>query len=244
MRLNKFIAQAGITSRRKADQLIEQGKVKVNKRPVFKPYYQVDPNQDIITIGSKVIKPRDKDIYLLLNKPIEVITALSDPQGRTTIYDLLPASLTCKRPVPVGRLDYFSEGLLLLTTDGELCYKLTHPKFKIPKTYRVKIRTERELPSKLKIMEKGMVLKEGEKVWPAQTRIITTNKHYTLIDITIKQGLNRQIRRMCRDLDLTILQLKRIKLGPLGLKNLAPGKFRHLSSYELNLLKRTLKQSR
>ncbi|WP_456325947.1 pseudouridine synthase [Desulfonauticus submarinus] len=235
MRLNKYISQAGFTSRRKADQLIFNGQVKVNRQIITKPYFQVNPEQDIVEIQNHIIKINPKPFTLVLNKPIHVITSLSDPQNRTTIYDLLPPKIKQQRPIPIGRLDYFSEGLLLLTTDGELCYRLTHPKYKVEKIYLVRLRGK-SIKEKLKKMEQGMTLLEGEYVFPARTKIIKENKSFTLVEIIIKQGLNRQIRRMCRDLDLTILQLKRVQIGPIKLKNLKPGKHRLLNKNEINTL--------
>lgn len=235
MRLNKYISQAGFTSRRKADQLIFNGQVKVNKQIITKPYFQVNPEQDIVEIQNHIIKINPKPFTLVLNKPIHVITSLFDPQNRTTIYDLLPPKIKQQRPIPIGRLDYFSEGLLLLTTDGELCYRLTHPKYKVEKIYLVRLRGK-SIKEKLKKMEQGMTLLEGEYVFPAKTKIIKENKSFTLVEIIIKQGLNRQIRRMCRDLDLTILQLKRVQVGPIKLKNLKPGRHRLLNKKEINTL--------
>jgi 23S rRNA pseudouridine2605 synthase len=235
MRLNKFIAHTGYTSRRKADELIFAGEVKVNNQIVTEPYLQVDPKRDKVSIKGKLLSYSEENIYLMLNKPIEVITSAKDEKGRKCVLDLLPEHLKKQRPFPVGRLDYFSEGLLLLTTDGKLCYRLTHPKYKIPKTYVVKVRGE-NIAEKIKIMQKGMTLKEGEKVLPAQVKVLKTANTHWEIELTITQGLNRQIRRMCRDLDLTVLKLVRIQLGPLHLGNLARGKFKHLTTPEKKLL--------
>lgn len=235
MRLNKFIARAGYTSRRKADVLIKQGLVQVNGKKVIEPYFQVNPQKDLVKIKEKTLYLDTKPLYLMLNKPLQVVTSLKDEQGRKTVLDLLPKEIQKKRPFPVGRLDFFSEGLLILTTDGELCYRLTHPKYKIPKTYLVKVRGE-DIENKLKIMQRGMLLKEGDRVLPAKIKVVNKQKDFWQIELTITQGLNRQIRRMCRDVELTLLQLKRIKIGPLALTGLPPGKFRNLTPKELSLL--------
>lgn len=240
MRLNKFIARAGYTSRRKADELIKQGLVKINDKIIKEPYFQVDPEKDLVKIKEKILRLETKHIYLMLNKPLQVVTSLKDEQKRKTVFDLLPKEIQKRRPFPVGRLDFFSEGLLILTTDGELCYRLTHPKYKVAKTYLIKVRGE-NIEDKLKIMQKGMTLKEGEKILPAKIRVINKQTPFWVVELTITQGLNRQIRRMCRDVNLTLLQLKRIKIGPLTLSNLPPGKFRNLTKKEISLLFKTLK---
>jgi len=178
-------------------------------------------------------------IPCVINKPIEVVTTASDPQGRTTVLDLLPEKYKKMRPFPVGRLDYFSEGLLLLTTDGDLCYRLTHPKFHLPKGYRVTVRG-RVPDAVLKTMRSGMTLEDGEKLAP----VLIDLKKYTdgkqILDMTLAQGVNRQIRRMFSESDITILKLRRTKQGPLNIGSLKPGKWRELTDRELAALKKAV----
>ena len=186
-----------------------------------------------------VLAVQNSDVTILLNKPVETVTTASDPQGRRTVIDLLPENLRRLRPFPVGRLDFFSEGLLLLTTDGDLCYRLTHPKFHLPKVYTVTIRgTVPE--SALAIMRKGMTLKEGDELAPAKVELKKPVAGTQQIEITLIQGINRQIRRMCEELGLTILRLARIKQGPINLGNLKSGQFRELNDDEVLALKKAV----
>lgn len=179
------------------------------------------------------------DVTILLHKPVETVTTAKDPQGRKTVLDLLPENLRKIRPFPVGRLDFFSEGLLLLTTDGDLCYRLTHPKYHLPKVYLVTIRgTVPEFA--VKTMRKGMTLKEGDTLAPAKVRLKKPVAGTQQLEITLIQGVNRQIRRMCDELGLTILRLKRIKQGPIALGNLKRGAFRELSQDEVNALRKAV----
>lgn len=241
IRLNKFIAQCGIASRRGADDLVFSGKVSVNGKLADSPGYKVDPTNDIVKVDNKTIglQSSSQNITLMINKPIEVVTTASDPQGRTTVLDLLPEKYKKMRPFPVGRLDYFSEGLLLLTTDGDLCYRLTHPKFHLPKVYRVTVRG-RVPDAVLKTMRSGMTLEDGEKLAP----VLIDLKKYTdgkqILDMTLAQGVNRQIRRMFSESDITILKLRRTKQGPLNIGSLKPGKWRELTDRELAALKKAV----
>ncbi len=237
MRLNKFLAHAGICSRRKADELIKQGRVKVNSKVVQTLGIKIDPNKDKVEVDDKVVVLTNSYIYLVLNKPVEVITSLRDPQGRKTIMDFIPSSIKSKGVVPVGRLDYMSEGLVLLTNDKDLVHKLTHPRHHVPKSYIVKVKgsiTEK----KLKIIREGMVLNDGTVLAPVKVDVLNSNKNIHTLKMTLFQGINRQIRRMCKDLDLVVLKLLRISIGPIKLKNLKPGKYRILSDDEVKELLR------
>lgn len=244
MRLNKALATAGVCSRRKADDLVFAGKVAVNGITAVSPGMQVDPYNDIITVFGKPVaflSSRGEStghVYYMLNKPVEVVSTVSDPQGRRTVLDLLPEEARRRRVYPVGRLDYFSEGLLLLTTDGDLTYRLTHPSFHLPKVYEVLVRGH-VTPGKLAAMSKGMTLTEGEKLAPVKARVVSTPNPVgrTLLEMTLIQGINRQIRRMCRDLELTVLKLRRIKDGPLTLGSLPTGQTRALTSAEVRALR-------
>jgi 23S rRNA pseudouridine2605 synthase len=172
IRLNKFIAQNGVASRRGADELVFAGRVTVNGQKADSPGVQVDPDRDEVAVDGKRVgaKAAPADITLMLHKPVETVTTAKDPQGRTTVLDLLPADIVDKRPFPVGRLDFYSEGLLLLTTDGDLCYRLTHPKYHLPKVYVVTVRGIVP-PAAEAAMRKGMKLKDGVQLAPAKVLV-------------------------------------------------------------------------
>ncbi|WP_028575145.1 pseudouridine synthase [Desulfonatronovibrio hydrogenovorans] len=247
VRLNKVLAGAGICSRRKADLLISQGLVAVNNQTVTELGMMVEPQKDRITVRGKVIQPESparKDFtYIIMNKPVQVVTTVSDPQGRTTVMDLLPPNLASRRLFPVGRLDFFSQGLILLTNDGELTHRLTHPSWKHPKVYRVQVR-ENVTPEQLRIMARGMILRDGQELAPVQADIVSSRPGSTILEMTLIQGLNRQIRRMCSDLGLTILSLTRIRQGPLSIQGLKTGKCRRLTAREVYSLGKSVGLSR
>ena len=236
MRLNKAIAASGLCSRRKADELIAQGRVSVNGQPVQDMGRQIDPQADRICVDGRLLSPgrsaQSGHVYILLHKPVQVVSTASDPQARTTVMDLLPPPYRQRRPVPAGRLDYFSEGLLILTTDGELVYRLTHPKWHVTKLYKVLVRGQ-VTEAKLLRMQQGMHLAEGEHLAPVQVTAGQAENDTTWLSMTLIQGINRQIRRMCRDLDLTILKLIRVQEGPISLGNLPAGHMRVLSAEEV-----------
>lgn len=229
-RLNKAIAHAGLASRRAADAMIMEGRVTVNGRCVTEPGMRINPLSDTITVDGVPLSPEagQKHVYLLVNKPVHCVSTASDPQGRKTVLDLVPPALASRRLYPVGRLDYFSEGLLLLTDDGELTLRLTHPRYHLPKVYHVRVR-ETPTPAMLETMRKGMTLAEGDRLAPVEARVLEDS----ILEMTLNQGINRQIRRMCRDLGLTILRLTRISAGPLHLGDLPCGATRELTPHEL-----------
>lgn len=242
MRLNKALAMAGVCSRRRADELVFAGNVAVNGITASSPGMQVNPGEDIITVYGRPVaflpqgQESIKHSYYLLHKPVEVVTTANDPQGRRTVFDILPEAIRKRRIFPVGRLDYFSEGLLLLTSDGDLTYRLTHPKYHLPKVYEILVRGE-VTQSKLEIMRMGMTLSEGEKLAPVGLKVLSRKAlGKTLLEMTLVQGINRQIRRMCRDLELTVLKLKRTQEGPLTLGDLPVGQVRALTPAEIKAL--------
>lgn len=241
VRVNKALAAAGICSRRAADELIAQGAVSINGQVVTTPGIKVVPGKDVLAVNGVTVNLLGQTrsfAYIIMNKPARVVTTVKDPQGRTTVLDLLPAELKNGRLYPVGRLDFFSEGLLLLTDDGEMTYRLTHPKWHLTKVYRVRVRGS--VPdSALKIMRSGMTLAEGEQLAPVKVNVLREENDITTLELHLMQGVNRQIRRMCRDLGLTILSLKRFRQGPLDLGNLDRGKFRMLDEAEISLLRRS-----
>lgn len=241
VRLNKYLADAGLASRRGADALIQSGRVRVNGLEQREPGTRVVPGRDTVLFdGAPVAAAQDApQSYVMLHKPVHAVTTVKDPQGRKTVVDLLPEDLRRRRLFPVGRLDYMSEGLLLLTDDGEVTLRLTHPSYEHPKKYEVVVR-EAVTEDSLRVMRQGMRLREGEKLAPVDVEASDTGQGTTLLRMTLRQGVNRQIRRMCRDLNLTILRLRRVELGPLRLEGLEPGKWRFLSVEEIENLKSSL----
>jgi 23S rRNA pseudouridine2605 synthase len=242
LRLNKALSSAGLCSRRKADERIRAGAVTVNGLVVTEPGTKISPEKDKVIVDKQTLslraEEREQDLlHILLHKPVHVVSTVRDPEGRTTVLDLLPDSLRRKRLFPVGRLDYFSEGLLLLTNDGELTHRLTHPRYHLPKIYEVRVR---EFPGKeaLDRIRCGVSLREGDALAPMNVEVMPEAPRTLLL--TLHQGINRQIRRLCRDLGLTILSLRRIQMGPLHLGALAKGECRPLRPNELAELKRAV----
>jgi 23S rRNA pseudouridine2605 synthase len=238
VRLNKALAQAGVCSRRAADALIRDGEVRINDLVVRTPGIRIDPQKDRVHIKGepvRLFRPGVADhLYLALHKPKGVMSTAKDPQGRLTVLDLLPPDIRRQRPFPVGRLDRMSEGLLLLTTDGELALRLTHPRHEHPKVYHVLVRG-RVPPEKLQAMRSGMILAEGDRLAPVLVRELSRTAGGILLEMVLRQGVNRQIRRMCRDLRLHVLRLVRVQQGPIRLVNLAPGAWRRLRPEEMEI---------
>ncbi len=238
VRINKALADAGICSRRKAEEFITAGKVFVNGQCVTNLGHKITA-QDVVQVNGKTLQQKDAYAYLMLHKPVQTLCTAHDPEGRSTIFDILPKQWQQKRLFTVGRLDYFSEGLLLLTDDGHFSQRLAHPRYHLPKVYHVLVR-EMVSNGHLATMQQGMTLAEGEKLAPVQARVLRKDDRSTLLEMTLHQGINRQIRRMCRDLDLTILRLVRVAQGPIMLGNLAVGQVKILSQQELKALQKAV----
>lgn len=237
LRLNKALSRAGICSRRRAEELIRQGQIQVNQETVQDLGRKIDPRLDKVQLQGKSLdlagEEQTRHLHLALHKPAGVVCTLRDPQGRTCIPDLLPARHKQYRLLPAGRLDCMSEGLLILSTDGELIQRATHPSHQISKTYQVLIKEE-VAGEQLQTMRQGMQLQEGQTLAPVQVRVLgSETKKGIWLELVLTQGLNRQIRRMCRDLGLTVLRLIRTRQGPVHLQKLPPGQTRPLSSKEL-----------
>jgi pseudouridine synthase len=234
IRLNKYLAQLGVASRRKIDELIERNQVWVNDRRASLGY-KIDPSTDKIRVGKKEIRSAGREIaqeYWLVNKPVGVVSTTSDDLGRPTVVSLVKSSL---RLFPVGRLDVESEGLILLTNDGELTQRLTHPRHHVPKVYRVWVRgnvTERDLDR----IERGVKFKH-ERVAPAEVKVLEKTDMKAVLDLTLHQGVNRQVRRMMKALNLETVRLVRLSIGPLKLGKLAHGEARQLADQEVAALK-------
>ncbi|MEW5766813.1 MAG: pseudouridine synthase [bacterium] len=233
-RLQKVLAGAGVTSRRKAEELILQGKVTVNENIVSSPGFKVDLKQDVIRVEGKLIKPEAR-VYILLHKPRGYVTTTRDPLGRPTILDLV--GRLKKRIYPVGRLDFDSSGLLLLTNDGELTYYLTHPKLRIRKTY-LAVFSGRLDSKAIRWLKTGVKLEDGWTA-PCEIAVKERGESSTLLEMTIHEGRNRQIRRMGEAIGHPVIRLKRIKFGPWDLRGLKkPGQYRYLDPGEVDKFKR------
>ncbi|MBR5192183.1 MAG: rRNA pseudouridine synthase [Clostridia bacterium] len=231
MRINKFLGECGVASRRASDKLIADGVVKINNK-IAKLGDDVDPSSDIVTVNNKPIRLTEKKEYYIMNKPKGYVTTVKDDKDRKTVMDLLPNNL--KRLFPVGRLDYDTEGLLILTNDGELTYKLTHPKNEVPKTYLVK--TEKSVSEEdIRKLRNGVYV-DGVKTKKCNVKLVESNSKYTKLHITITEGRNRQIRKMIEAVNNSVDFLKRIKIGDLTLRGLNRGEVRSLSPIEIDYL--------
>ncbi|MCL2158443.1 MAG: rRNA pseudouridine synthase [Oscillospiraceae bacterium] len=236
LRIQKYLSEQGIASRRRAEELVARGLVLVNGKPASIGQ-KIVPEIDEIMVEGVIVEQRQKNkkIYIMLYKPAGVVTTMSDEQSRPCISDILKKEEIGERVYPVGRLDMYSEGLLLLTNDGETANKLMHPRHKINKIYHILIKGKIDQDTVKKLSEPIFV--EGKKTAPAKVEIIEQKENHTKLKVEISEGKNRQLRRLCENLDLTILKLKRICVGRLNLGNLAPGKWRHLSRGEIEYLK-------
>lgn len=226
--MQKILARAGIASRRKAEEYILQGRIKVNGKVIREIGCKADPDADRITFDDRLIASEEK-VYLLLNKPTGYVTTLSDPQGRPKVTDLV-ADIP-QRVFPVGRLDYDTAGALLLTNDGELGNRIIHPSFEINKTYEATVKGRPDV-DKLRQLEEGILL-DGKKTWPARVRILAEGRHQTTVELIIHEGKKRQVRRMLAAIGHPVIALKRTAYGGLKLGNLASGRYRLLTRKEL-----------
>ena len=234
-RLQKLISQAGITSRRAAEELILNGRVTVNGTEVTELGSKADPARDRIAVDGKPLQFREKNLYILLYKPVGYITALKDSQGRPLVTDLLKG--VEERVYPVGRLDYNTEGLLLLTNDGEWANRLMHPRHEVEKEYHVRVRGK-VLDQQLKRLAGGVELEDGVTA-PAQVRMVKSSDQNDWISVTIHEGRNRQVRRMCEAVSLFVVRLRRVRYGSLEIGSLKPGQFRNLTDAEVKGLLHT-----
>jgi 23S rRNA pseudouridine2605 synthase len=231
-RLQKVMAAAGVDSRRKCEELILQGAVRVNREVVDQLPAFADPDKDIITVNGKKIRPAKK-VYFLLNKPKGVLCTSRDPKGRKKAIDLVHAD---ERIFCVGRLDADTTGVIILTNDSELSNRLTHPRYGIPKTYVARLTGEVK-PGQIEKLKKGIWLAEGRTA-RAAVKILKRRRTESLVEITIRQGLNRQVRRMLAKVGLPVKSLTRTKIGRLGIRGLGVGRYRPLSKAEVAYLKR------
>ena len=231
MRLQKYLASCGVASRRKCEELILNGKIEVNGKTVLELGTKVNPDKDEVKYNGKVVKLEDEKIYILLNKPIGYVTTAKEQFGRDMVLDLVKVN---KRIVPVGRLDMYTSGALILTNDGDFVNKLTHPSHEIDKTYNV---TLKGIVSKEEIekLQNGVEIDDGYVTKPAKVKIlkIDEEKKISRIQITIHEGKNRQVRKMCEAVGKRVLALHRCKIGTLDVKDLKLGEWRYLSKREV-----------
>ena len=230
MRLQKYLAECGIASRRKCEEYIIQGKVEVNGKIVTELGTKIDFEKDNIKFNNKEIKPEKKHVYILLNKPIGYVTTADDQFGRDTVLDLVKVK---ERIVPVGRLDMYTSGALILTNDGDFVYKVTHPKHEINKTYNATLKGIIQ-NDEVERLKKGVKI-EDYTTKPAKVKILKTDteKDISRIEITIHEGKNRQVRKMCEAIGRNVIALHRSKIGSINVKDLPLGKWRYLTSKEV-----------
>jgi len=242
-RLNRFLARAGVASRRGADELIAAGSVLVNGERPPPSGVLVDPDKDIVTIDGRIIKPRTKHRYLMLNKPVGVITTAKDEAARTTVLDAVgEEGLAGHRLFPVGRLDADTSGLLVLTDDGELAFRLTHPRYKVAKEY-IAVVAGSPSASDLESMRTGVQLEDG-KTQPAEVEVVgfdpAAGTGRTEVRVVIREGRHRQVRRMLQAVGHKVQSLRRIGFGPLKLGRLKVGDWRVLGEGEIEALRRAV----
>lgn len=235
VRLNRYLAMLGVASRRHCDEMIAAGRVSVDGKRVRDPSVRIDPSTARITLdGTKLGRP-PSPLVLLLNKPTGVVSTAADPFGRPTVVDLCKKYTRSRRLFPVGRLDINTTGLILLTNDGELCYRLTHPRFGIARTYHVRVRG---LVNDKKISGLRKLASPSRRSHDSQSTVELV-KHLdreSILRITLREGRNRQVRRMCESFGLTVVRLRRVRFGPLTIRKLPLGAVRPLSKAELTRL--------
>ncbi len=232
-RLQKYLAECGIASRRKCEEYILQGKVQVNGKTITELGVKVNPEKDKITFEGKNVKQEDKKVYILLNKPIGYVTTSDEQFGRDKVLDLVKVR---ERVVPVGRLDMYTSGALILTNDGDFVYKVTHPKHEITKTYTVTVKGIIK-NEEVEQLRKGVKI-DDYTTRPAKVKILKTDeeKDISRLEITIHEGKNRQVRRMCESVGRRVIALHRSKIGNIGVKDIELGKWRYLKDFEVKTL--------
>lgn len=233
-RIQKILAASGEYSRRQVERLIDERKIKVNGVVVTQKGLKVDPTQERIQVAGKAFRfePPAPIEAVLVHKPRRVVVTRSDPEGRKTIFDLLPKRYANFKPI--GRLDYNSQGAIILTNDGDLILRLTHPRYHLPKVYEVKVSSHPD-EKQLARLTRGVIL-DGVRTLPARIQVQSDGDSSTLLRMTLTEGRNRQIRNMCDAVGLTVKELRRVSIGPIHLKGLRSGDFRPLTPKELRVL--------
>ncbi len=235
IRLQKYLAEAGVASRRKCEELMLQGRVEVNGVTVRELGTKVDAG-DVVKVDGKEVKQEDKKVYILLNKPVGYITTAKDQFSRKTVLDLIEG--VHERIYPVGRLDYDTSGLLLLTNDGDLAYKLTHPSREADKVYQAKIKGILN-DNEIQAFKAGIRI-DDYTTSPAKIKVLERTVTDSVVEVTIHEGKNRQVRRMFEAVGHAVLKLRRISIGPVKLGSLEEGKWRNLTAEEVKSLKKTI----
>lgn len=232
IRLNKYLANLGVCSRREVKQLLKSQTVRVNGERAKEPGLRIDPGSDAILLNGKKLQP-PRFMYYLLNKPKGIVSTTADEYGRKNVTSLIP---TKERIYPVGRLDKDTTGLILLTNDGELTNLLIHPRYHVDKVYRLTVAGKAN-EAQLRALRNGVLLDDGI-TYPANVTVSKISPTTSVMEMKIHEGRNRQIRRMCETVGITLLELQRIRFGPLGLGGLKEGQFRELSKEEVQALKK------
>ncbi|MBD3331373.1 pseudouridine synthase [candidate division GN15 bacterium] len=233
IRINKYLSQCGIASRRAAEELIDQGRVKINGEVLDRQGVRVDAEADVVEVDGTQVKPVPHNVYVLLNKPVEVVTTLDDPQKRPTVKHLVKDVVA--RVYPVGRLDYDTEGALLLTNDGELAHRLTHPKWQVEKVYEARV-SGRFLEAQARQIEEGIKLEDGA-IGRAKVDIVEATPKQSLLKLTLTEGRKREVRQLCKAVGHPVLKLKRVSFGGIVVGSLKPGQWRMLTSEEIRQLR-------
>lgn len=234
VRLQKYLADCGVASRRGSEEIIRSGRVRVNGETITEMGVKVDEDNDLVTVDDREVRPQKKMVYIMLNKPVGYVTTVSDDKGRDTVMDLV--SDIPMRIYPVGRLDYDTSGLLLMTNDGELTYKLTHPKNNIEKTYVAEVTGNISMETITKL--RGGVVIDGVKTSPAKVEVIGATQLGTRLEITIHEGRNRQVRKMFEAVGCIVKRLNRTREAGLNLGHVPLGRWRKLSESEVNMLRK------
>lgn len=234
LRLQKFLADCGVASRRKAEELIKAGRVKVNGETVREMGVKIDENRDVVEYNGCCVKPQKKMIYIMLNKPVGYVTTVSDDKERATVMELVEDIPV--RIYPVGRLDYDTEGLLLMTNDGDLTYRITHPKNNVKKTYEAEVSGNIGMETLTKLRQ-GVVI-DGKRTSPAKVEVTGATRLGTKVRITIHEGRNRQVRKMFEAVGCSVKRLKRTEEAGLKLGHTPLGRWRKLTESEVNMLKK------
>lgn len=234
VRLQKYIAMSGAASRRGAEELISEGRVAVNGKTVTEQGIKVEVGADKVALDGQILKIKNKKYYIMLNKPVGYVSTVNDQFDRPTVIDLVKTDLKDVRLFPVGRLDYETEGLILLTNDGDFTYRVTHPKFNTEKTYIAKIKGGVSIKG-LNRLRSGVKI-DDYTTSPAEVSIIDAADGYVFVEIKIHEGRNRQVRKMFEAVGSKVEELKRIKIGNVELGNLPLGRWRYLTSHEINYL--------
>ncbi|HET9946903.1 MAG TPA: pseudouridine synthase [Patescibacteria group bacterium] len=238
IRLDRFLANAGVMSRRGIKQLLKQQELTVNGVRVRESGFRIDTHKDKILLNGEAIK-KPESVYYLVNKPIGIISTTADEHGRDNVVSLVDSPL---RLYPIGRLDKDTHGLILLTNDGELTHQLIHPKYHVPKVYKLTISGSAS-EKQMKAMRNGVMLDDGVTL-PAQASILYEKNGKSVLLVTLHEGKNRQIRRMCEAVGLELLDLQRVSFGPIDLGDVELGKYRKLTTEEIKLLKQAVEKTK